>query len=310
MVSLGHLVTRPRLLGERALCTLHGCITLCPCRRTTQLLVLRGLCVLRSLAFSRRLRATTFCVAGHAALFGVIRTRCCRLTPTIGDATTANPTTDTSALVSAFLSTIPTRRAASRGPAVVSTAISCVTCGVSGDTSTAASSDTPATTARRDLVSGFLRGSNNGVAVPRNAPAGNSKPRAGITLRGSHSRLRRNFCARDLTGMCVGRNGCSGTCRVVGRVGLGDSRGDYCFTSRVQFLRGIVTTGGGWALLGGWERTRVCALLIVVVIVLTILVVNVILVRRDGNNKLTSGLSDNGRILNIEGAASIIRGAA
>ncbi len=60
--------------------------------------------------------------------------------------------------------------------------------------------------------------------------------------------------------------------------------------------------------MGGLEG--VCVTLMSLIILLTVLVYLVILVRRSGNNKLTSDFTSSGRVLNIHGAASLVRGVA
>lgn len=64
--------------------------------------------------------------------------------------------------------------------------------------------------------------------------------------RGRRGPLSSSCFARALTRVCMGRGQCRGTLRVVGGLGLGCPRGGICFTSRVEFLRGLVVGAGGW----------------------------------------------------------------
>lgn len=54
----------------------------------------------------------------------------------------------------------------------------------------------------------------------------------------------------------------------------------------------------------------VCLLLVKLVILTTLLVYFIMLVRGSGNKNLTSDFTSSGRVVNIHGAASFVRGLA
>lgn len=258
---------RPRRVSQRALCSLHTLLTLCPCCRATHLLVLGGLCLLRSPDFSRRLHQTTVCVSSHGIVFRVVRTTRCRLGHARGGPrnvnvlSTGGGRSHADDLVSRFLSSVPasTRRGRGggrgHGPAPTSTTMSCMSCLVRARARRGVRRPSHAV----DLVSSFVRRNNFGLRGVGNArrsrPGSSTSARPTRTTPRGRSDSGNKVFARALTEVCVGRKGCRETCRVVSHLRGRRPRGDTCCMSRLEFLRGLVLGTGGWCTLresGGW----------------------------------------------------------
>lgn len=250
-------MARPRQLGQSALCRLQALLTHCPCFRAIELLCLGGLFLLRSVAFNKRLHGTTLCMTSHGVLFCLVRKRHFAMSSFRGRSLPGRRTNLSHALslVSAFLSSLPRRPIIVRLP--VSMAASCASFLLRRRRRI--SSSVPRV-GKRGLVSGFVRGSTRRPLLPRlkvgrTTPIGGGISRRRRSRSGRRSVRSRDCFARALTGVCIGRRECSGTLRVVGGLGLGCPGGGTCFTSRVEFLRGLVVGAGS-----GWEG-YVCCLL-------------------------------------------------
>ncbi len=230
------------MLSGSALPHLEELISRFPCFRPIHLLFLHGLCHLRSDSFSGRLEGTSFFLTSHGTLFRLVRKAGCQLRPIGG----RHPITrhvpirkrsEACSLVSDFLTGLPRRGPQQSHP--MSTSASCVTFLVR-DRSTPSSVTVIPHVRRRSLVSSFVNRKSHHVILDSIRSSRLRIP--GLSRRGIRGR---SCFARALTGVCVGRNECAGTVRVVQHLDLGCPGGGHCFTSRVQFLSGLVVGGGG-----------------------------------------------------------------